>query len=84
MANWETDPREFCDVLESWRAAHGWSDAELARELRQPYNSVRAWLRRTPGQGSKLKPRPRRVPKLEALIRRLMAEIDKGAIREKR
>jgi hypothetical protein len=67
--DWENDPRQFADALHVWASVHGWSDAELARQLRQPYYTVRVWLPR---------PAPRHVPKLAPLIRRLMTEIDRN------
>lgn len=69
MTDWENDTRPFTQALAAWATAHSWSDAELARQLRQPYLTVRDWLPR---------PAPRRATKLAPLIRRLMTEIDRN------
>jgi len=68
-ADWEADTRSIADCLPAWEAAHDWSGAEAARQLRVPYLTYRDW--RT----------GRRKPSPEGAIRRLMTLID-ASVRE--
>lgn len=64
--DWETDPRPFGERLAAWIAAHGWSQAEAARQLRVPYLTLRRWL---PGGG--------RECRMAGAMSRLMTLIDR-------
>lgn len=66
--DWEADPRNVPEILAAWEAAHGWSGAEAARQLRVPYMTYRDWRtgRRSPPEGP---------------IRRLMTLIDAATLR---
>jgi hypothetical protein len=47
LHNYETEyPDDFADALKDWRDRHGWSDAEMARQLRTPYLTLRDWITR--------------------------------------
>jgi hypothetical protein len=63
--DWESDLRPISGCLPAWEAAHNWSGAEAARQLRVPYLTYRDW--RT-GR--------RRPP--ETMLRRLMTLIDRA------
>ncbi len=65
MTDYETAfADDFPAALAAWRDAHGWSDAEMARQLRTSYLTLRDWVTR------------RRKCGAEGAIRRLMTLID--------
>lgn len=63
--DWETDLRPIPQILQEWRANHGWTRAQTAEALRVHPAALNAWF-----DGS-------RLPGHESAIRRLMTLIDR-------